>query len=492
MLKLSVDEVVRSLGTLFSARAEVELPAIVEDGGPTWTFRALAVAAAAVASELGPLSPESPVAVTAPNGGAFLAGMAGVWLSGGAPALVSPALPDHEREEVLEVLAPVAVVASSELGLRAEVSLDDDKLLRADCPVPDAPLVPLKAPAMILFTSGTTGDPKGVVYTMRMAWGLIDRIAAKEIDPDALPDPVEAPPRGIVATPMAHLAGIFGTMFALWRGRSMISMRRFDPRRYGELVRTHAVQNLALTPTMMRMLLDADPGPLAPPAKIVTTGAAPVSPSLREEFETRFGIPVQISYGQTESGVISFEPVSDLLDGRRRPGTVGRIVPGVTVQIRGADGETLPVGTDGQIWVRGGDMSPRLIGSDDRTLDDSGWLSTGDVGSIDVDGYLSISGRAREVIIRGGFNIVPAEVERELIAHPSVAEVAVVGVADERLGEVPYAWVRLSPGAPPVKDGELSSWLHARVAAYKVPVVFRFVEDFARTETGKIRKQVLG
>ncbi|MGH2784350.1 MAG: AMP-binding protein [Actinomycetota bacterium] len=491
MLKTSPSGVVRSPAVLLTARNDVDLPMVVEDGGPTWSFRRLAAAAAAVASEIGTLDAGARVAITAPNGAAFLAALNGVWLAGGVPAPVSSALPAHERDGVLETLQPELVVAAAGLGLGEKVTLDPDALFAADGPVPEAPLVGLDEPALILFTSGTTGLPKGVVYSMRMAWGLIDRIASNAVDPDSLPLPVAAPPRQVTATPMAHMAGIFGTLFSLWRGRAIISVPRFEPRRFAELVRTHGVTNLALTPTMMRMLLDGDVGVLAPPAKIVTTGAAPVPPALREEFEARFGIPVQISYGQTETGVIAFEAIADLRDGRRdRPGQVGRVVPGIRLQIRGAAGEELPPGSEGEIWVQGGDVSPRLIGSDDVRTDGDGWLATEDVGSLDADGYLTISGRAREVIIRGGFNIVPAEVERELVAHAAVAEAAVVGVPDGRLGEVPHAWVRLAPGAS-TDAAELTEWLRARISHYKVPVAFTFVDDFDRTETGKIRKQVL-
>ncbi len=491
MLKASSDGTVRSPAVLLTARAGVDLPMVVEDGGQTWTFRRLASAATAVARQIAPIPADARVAVTAPNGAAFLASLCGVWLAGGVPALVSSALPEHERDGLLEVLTPALVIASAELDLKPDVALDEESLFASNLPVPNAPLARLDAPALILFTSGTTGRPKGVVYSMRMAWGLIDRIAANAVDPDALPVPVAAPPRQVTATPMAHMAGIFGTLFSLWRGRGIISVRRFEPRRFAELVRAHHVTNLALTPTMMRMLLDADVGDLAPPAKIVTTGAAPVPPALREEFETRFGIPVQISYGQTETGVIAFEQLGDLRNGRRHaPGLVGRVVPGIQLQIRGAGGRVLPPGGEGEIWVQGGDVSASLIGTDDSRLDADGWLATGDVGSLDADGYLTITGRAREVIIRGGFNVVPVEVERELVAHPSIAEAAVVGVPDGRLGEVPHAWVRLAAGTEATAE-ELTHWLRGRLAHYKVPVEFWFVDDFDRTETGKIRKQVL-
>lgn len=491
MLKASSDGMVRSPAVLLTARAGVDLPMVVEDGGETWTFAKLASAAAAVADEIGDIPAGSRVALTAPNGAVFLAALGGVWLAGGVPALVSSALPEHEREGLLEVLAPSLVVATGELDLHPDVALDEEKLFASETPVPESPLARLDAPALILFTSGTTGRPKGVVYSARMAWGLIDRIAARAVDPESLPKPASAPPRQVTATPMAHMAGIFGTLFSLWRGRAIISVRRFDPRRFAELVRTHKVTNLALTPTMMRMLLDAEVGGLAPPATIVTTGAAPVPPALRTEFEDRFGIPVQISYGQTETGVIAFEQIADLRDGRRHaPGLVGRVVPGIELEIRGDAGRVMPPGGEGEIWVRGGDVSPSLIGTDDSRLDAAGWLATGDVGSLDADGYLTITGRAREVIIRGGFNVVPAEVERELVAHPAVAEAAVAGVPDGRLGEVPHAWVRLAPGAEATAE-ELTAWLRERIAHYKVPVELRFVDDFDRTETGKIRKQVL-
>jgi long-chain acyl-CoA synthetase len=477
---------VSSPAELLWARRDVELPAIIEDGGHTWSWAQLARGAALVADQLGPADGRT-VVVSAPNGGALVCGLFGVWFSGGVPAPVSPKLPAPERERILAVLGDPGVCASAGSGFTADVLLDGHGLVAAPkAKERSLSRLGLDQPGIVLCTSGTTGRPKAVVQPVRGVWGLIDSVATSLVDPDALPRPSPQPPRRIEPKPMTHIGALFGLMFDLWRGRSVVVMQRFEPERYVDLLREYEVRAVSVVPSMLRMLLDADVGPLSPPAEYATTGTAALPEAWRTEFETRFGLPIQLTYGQTEScGAIAYEPLDDVLRGTRRLGSSGRVVPQIDVEVRDDSGSRLPHGHEGSIWIRGEAVRPTVLGDDAGRLVE-GWLSTGDRGWIDEDRYIYLTGRERELIVRGGLKIVPSEVEAALLEHPDVLEAAVAARADARLGEVPVAWVRTRLRTPSEQD--LQTFLRQQLAAYKVPVAVHVVSDFPRTESGKIRK----
>lgn len=489
MLVASSDGLLTSPAALVWSRRDVDLPVVLEDGGRTWTWSEIARGAALVADRLGDHSGRK-VVVSARNGGALVCALFGVWLAGGVPAPLSPKLPAAERRRVLATLEHPTVVASAESGFEPDVELVDDELRRAAHP--SARVLPRhvpSAPGIVLCTSGTTGSPKAVVQTLRGVWGLVDSVATAPVDPERLPVPSAAPPRRIEPKPMTHIGALFGMMFDLWRGRSFLVMQRFEPMRYAELVRQHGIETVSVVPAMLRMLLDSPVGDLKPPAVYATTGTAALPESLRLAFEERFGIPIQLTYGQTEScGAIAYEPLEDVLNGRRRIGSSGRVVPQIEVEVRDDDGTTLPVGAEGHIWIRGEVIRPTVIGDGAGRLVD-GWLQTGDVGRVDADRYIYLTGRQRELIVRGGLKVVPAEVENELLEHPAIAEAAVAGRPDDRLGEVPVAWVRTA--GPELDPEEVKEFLKQRLTAYKVPVDIYLVSEFPRTETGKIRKNLL-
>ncbi|MFN2536666.1 MAG: class I adenylate-forming enzyme family protein [Mycobacteriales bacterium] len=489
MLTLTDDGRVASPAALLWSRRDVSLPLVIEDGGHTWTWSELAAGSARVAERLGDLDGRT-VVVSARNGGTLVCGLFGVWLAGGVPAPVSPKLPASERDRILATLDAPLTCAGAEAGFTPDVLLDEKELLAAPTGARHTPPRPLlQDPGIILCTSGTTGSPKAVVQTVRGVWGLVDSVASRPVDPEALPTPLPEPPRRIEPKPMTHIGALFGLMFDLWRGRSFIVMQRFEPVRYAALVREHNVSTVSVVPSMLRMLLDADVGELKPPAVYATTGTAALPESLRVEFEQRFGLPIQLTYGQTEScGAIAYEPLDYVLSGIRRVGSSGRVVPQIEMEVRDDEGNVLPFGEVGHLWIRGEAIRPTVIGDESGRLVD-GWLSTGDLGCLDADRYVYLTGRQRELIVRGGLKVVPAEVENALLEHPQVSEAAVAGRADDRLGEVPVAWVRLT-GAPPT-TADLLDHLRTRVAAYKLPVAVHVVTEFPRTDTGKVRKNEL-
>lgn len=491
MLVPASDGQLPSPAVLAWARRDHHEAAVIEDGGRTWSWRSLAAAAADVARSL-PSVTGQPVALTAPNGGGFAAVLLGIWLSGGVPALVSSRLPPAERAKVLASVGPAVTVATEGLGLAVDVSFDVNRLAGVPLAENLAITVPRsgpQAPGLILFTSGTTGVPKPVVRTYREVWGLIDSVTRKPVDPDRPSPPPKGPPMRVDSRPMVHSGAIYGLLSALWRGRAIVIMERFDPVRYAQLVRDWEVETLNLVPTMVRMLLDAGDsvGRLSPPATIASSGTAALPDKWRTEFEARFGVPVQLSYGSTEVGTVALEPVADLRSGTRRPGSTGRVLPQVQVQVRDEQGKPVATGSSGAIWVRGEAISPQRGDAENQVPADS-WIDTGDVGRLDDDRYLYIEGRSRDLIIRGGLKMVPAEIESVLLEHPQVAEAVVAGAPDPRLGEVPVAWVRTSDGDPVTG---LQQFVRERLSAYKVPVVIHTVAEFPRTDNGKVRKDDL-
>jgi long-chain acyl-CoA synthetase len=308
------------------------------------------------------------------------------------------------------------------------------------------------------------------------AWAnLKGTVAAIRRDTRPTPIPDEPKPPNLIANPLSHTAGVVRLLFALYVGRSIVLLRKFDAAAAKAAIDTHGIDNLTINPTMMQMLLhELPPGSDLGAVRYVSSGTAPLTTALRESFEARFGVPVLQAYGQTEAfGGIAIENVRDVLAGRRRPGSVGRPLPGVEVRI--AEG-------DGEILVRTPTSLLGYVGADAPSpVDAEGWLHTGDLGHVDGDGYLYVTGRSRNVIICGGFNVVPEEVEAALAADDDVRDSAVVGVPDGRLGEVPVALVESS-----ACDATILERLAPRLASYKRPRRLFIVPELPRVANGKV------
>jgi fatty-acyl-CoA synthase len=228
--------------------------------------------------------------------------------------------------------------------------------------------------------------------------------------------------------------------------------------------------------------------------RIALSGGATVPPELVRQVEAEFGVPFVLTFAQTESSCsITMTSASDAAADRAE--TLGRPLPQTEVKITDvATGATVPCGTVGEICTRGYLVMDGYLGDPEATaaaIDGEGWLHTGDLGSMDERGYCRIAGRIKEMIIRGGENIYPREIEAVLLSHPGVADVAVVGVPDRFWGEVVGAAIRASGPVPPAGT-ELADFCRGRLAAYKTPVRWLFTDAFPLTSTGKIRKDVLG
>jgi acyl-coenzyme A synthetase/AMP-(fatty) acid ligase len=277
-------------------------------------------------------------------------------------------------------------------------------------------------------------------------------------------------------------------LFGLRAGAAVVLMDRFSTTDFVTLVRRYSIRSTVLPPAAMVMLADDDAvGDLAP-LRYVRSITAPLSPLAARRFSAKFGVTVLNGYGQAEMGEVVGWTAADAREHPDKVGAAGRPHPGVAVKVVDEDGAAAPDGAVGELLVRpprmasgyadGGDLGDRI--------DTEGYLRTGDYARIDTDGFVWIEGRVGDVVNRGGNKVFPEQVEEVLRLSPGVRDVAVVGVPDERLGEVPVAFV---VGSAP--DGELERLCRHHLVAYKVPVAFRHVDALPRSEVGKVLRREL-
>ncbi len=361
---------------------------------------------------------------------------------------------------------------------------------------PDALVLDASTPndlALLVYTSGTTGTPKGAMLTHGnvLASSEAVRIAWRWTAADRL----------VLALPLFHVHGLgVGLHGALLCGGAAVLVPHFSPDAVLDAARAHDATMFFGVPTMYARLADsARVGELAG-LRLCVSGSAPLAPEIHERITAASGVHVLERYGMTETVM----NVSNPYDGERRPGTVGFPLPGVEVRLAddgSADerddedttnrGEIL---VRGEIMLRGPNVFPGYWRRDEATLaafDDDGWFHSGDVGTFDHDGYLRIVGRAKELIITGGYNVYPREVEDVLLEHPAVAEVAVVGEPSVEWGETVVAVVVPSDPAAGVDADELLGFAAARLARFKCPRQVRTVDALPRNALGKLLRHEL-
>jgi long-chain acyl-CoA synthetase len=469
----------------------------VEDDGP-WTYRQLAAAAVEVTRALDTVSPADRVVLRVGNDERFLAAASAIWCRAGAVIPMHPAAPAAEVARVVTAMGAAAVVADPDDPCAGAVDVPVVAMTRVAltgaAESADAYTTPTAVdgsePALVLLTSGTTGEPKGVVLTHDSAWSNL-RATVSAFRSDTGPTKLAAAgkPPNLIANPLSHTGGVVRLLFALYVGRRIALLRKFDGVTAKRLLDRHGIDNLTINPTMLRILLESLPdGTDLGQVRYVSSGTMPLPAALREQFEARFGVPVLQAYGQTESfGGLAIESARDVLAGRRRPGSVGRALPGVELRIvrtegpeAGTDADT---GEQGEIRARCGSSMAGYLGGgkDANPVDSDGWLGTGDLGHLDADGYLYITGRIKNVIIRGGFNVIPEEVEAALATDPTVRDSVVLGVPDDRLGELPVALVEATSTAD-----EVAAHVAPLLAAYKRPGRVHVVDALPRVPSGKV------
>jgi long-chain acyl-CoA synthetase len=449
-------------------------------GDTTISYRDLAERAARFAGWLVTegVRPGDRVAFAGINHPAFVVAYLGTLRAGAVAVPLNPQAPDAELDR--DVAAVEATVV-----LRAPDLLD----------APDgepAPLVDRAEDdvAVLLFTAGTAGQPKAAMLTH----GNLAANVRQVLDHPGLalrPDDV-----GLGVLPVFHVFGLnVGLGVTLAAGGSIVMIEHFDPAESIRQVREHTVTVVAGVPAMYVAWL-ALPEAEAPAdafasVRLAVSGAAALPSDAAAGFHDRFGLVVHEGYGLTEASPIV--TTSALGTDAPRPGSIGPPLPGVDVRLVDVDGADVLAGDPGEIWVRGPNVFPgywRDQQATARALTDDGWLRTGDIAVLDDTGALSLVDRSKDLVIVSGFNVYPAEVEDVLLAHPDVAEAAVVGETHPRTGEAVVAFVVAEPGRTPTAD-ELGAHCARSLARYKCPARVEVVDALPRSFAGKVLRREL-
>ncbi|HEX8753711.1 MAG TPA: AMP-binding protein [Solirubrobacterales bacterium] len=491
---------VASLPELLRVRAgEIGGERFVRDAHREWTYEEFAGRVAEVAAglrELG-VEPGDVVGVILPNTPHYLeVWWAILWL-GATFNPVNPALTAREAVGILADSGASVVVCTPEAAAGLQEHRDELPALRE---VLDAeggdPVAPLRGrgsvadPATIeggqiasfVYTSGTTGRPKGAMLSHRNllfnAWQLGE------------PLPVDRRDTMGMVLPLFHVnAQLVTTVIPMFLGAQVAMWERFSASQFWSEVARFEPVTFSSVPTMLAALLhapgadDAETNTL----RFVICGAAPLSPALFRRFEEKFGLRIMEGYGLTEGTCCS---TINPFFGPRKIGSIGLPTRGQEVEIKDPDGNPVPDGTPGEVCVRGENVMAGYHERPDANAETlrEGWLHTGDVGYRDSDGYFFLVDRTKDMIIRGGENIYPREIEDVLLEHDNVKEAAVVGRPDEVRGEEVHAVVALIEGS----DVEaLEAHCRERLAPFKVPTTWEVVEELPKTSTGKIDKKPL-
>ncbi len=475
--------------------------------GRSWTYRQLQHDVDLLASALSThFAPGERIAVWAPNIPEwtileFAAALAGLTL-----VTVNPAYQPKELHYVLSQsraaglfltrefrgnpMAEIAGKVCAELpAVRRIVDLEDrDAMLERGARKASLPAIASGDAVQIQYTSGTTGFPKGAILTHR---GIVNnarltmaRMGVRDGD------------TYLNFMPMFHTSGCaIALLGAVQKRARLILARQFEAARMNEIIESERVDAVMGVPTMLIGMLEAlerEPRDVSS-LRTALSGGAMVSPELIRRFEAAFGCRLCIVYGQTETSPVVTQTRSS--DGfADRTETIGQPLPQTEISIRDVTSNAVaPLGVVGEICARG---YCNMIGYNDnpeataKTIDGEGWLHTGDLGTMDARGYLRVTGRVKDMIIRGGENLFPAEIENVLLEHPAIAEVAVVGVPDEKWGEIAVCFFRAATASLPSRE-ELVAHCRRELAAPKTPAHFIAVDSFPQTGSGKIQKFVL-
>ncbi len=372
------------------------------------------------------------------------------------------------------------VIEAARANGTALIALEDDWNGGASLLLPpgDVPDVRRTAPGVLIemLTSGTTGVPKRVPLR-RAAFEESFNVTLKaEGALDAAPQLREGV--RVSSAPLTHIGGVWGAMTALCLGRRLVFLEKFSVAAWVDAISRHRPRAASLTAAGLRMVFDAGvPKAALSSLQVITAGAAPTDPALVDAYLERYDIPILTNYGATEfAGPVARWTLPDFRENwARKHGAVGRLHANVEGRVVDpATGGEMPPGEEGVLELR----SAQLV-------DPEGWVRSTDKARIDADGYLWVTGRADGVIIRGGFKVSPEEVARALERHPAVREAVVVGLPDERLGQVPAAAIMAGNGAEPPDARDLSDWLRQSLAPYQIPARYLFIDDVPRTASMK-------
>ncbi|MEV5664093.1 long-chain-fatty-acid--CoA ligase [Streptomyces flaveolus] len=484
-----------------NARRRPDKEALVE-GDLRLTFAEVwqrARAQAGALAELG-VRPGDRVALMAPNTADFPQAYYAIAAAGAVVVpvhlLLSPAEVGHVLTDsgaglllVHPAQAETGAAAAREAGVRVVVLGDELGKLAADAePLPSYVTRDADDPAVVFYTSGTTGVPKGAVLSH---FNLVMNATVNAFDAnDIRPDDI-----ALGALPLFHAFGQTVSLNSTWRaGATLVLLPRFDAARAIELMGREKVNTFHGVPTMFVALAAAaaEAGAL-PELRVCISGGASLPVAVLERFEEAFGAKIYEGYGLSETSPAA--AVNQPVFGAR-PGTIGHPLWGVDVEIARAETEDrvelLPPGELGEVVVRGHNVFSGYLGRPEATAEAlvDGWFRTGDLGTKDDEGFLRIVDRKKDVVIRGGYNVYPREVEEVLMRHPGIAQVAVIGLPDELHGEEVCAVVVPAPGATP--DGaEITEWSKQHLGKYKYPRRVEFTDALPLGPSMKVLKREL-
>jgi acyl-CoA synthetase (AMP-forming)/AMP-acid ligase II len=485
--------------------ADPDSPFLQLPDGRSWTFRDIDALSSVLEKRLWAHSVRSGdvVGLYQWNEPSWFVSVLAAWKVGGVAALCGAVSPAAEAVRRFELVRPKVVISSDAPDLSSRwgiIEVDLSGRIQRESPSdPDVvePFVSTNPDAddsaCIFFTSGTTGDAKALVKSHSyLASAPRQTAETYSRSPSFRPRMAGADkPPGLSFNPFGQSASFGRLVFRLYIGRPLVMIRKFNVDTVKQLAERYPLDTLQLTPAMVHMLAFTDSEINLSSLKYVNSGTAPLSLATREAFEKRFGVPVLQAYGSTEGGVTALERYEDVIAGLRGPGSVGRITPESEWRIVDAFGNDVAVGEEGEILGR---PNQRTIltaeGESNLPVDEEGWYHTGDGGRVDEHGILYLIGRLKEMMIVGGFNVFPAEVEDAMRESPSVRDTVVVSIPDERLGEIPVAGIVWEPEAEDETDVErirgLISEVRSRLAAYKVPRRWFSIVQVPLTPNGKV------
>ncbi len=425
------------------------------------------------------------VAVMLPNTAELVVALFAAWRLGAAVTPVNPSLTTDEIAYQVADAGAKVLITDRPFDGPVQAVLPVDRLRTGTISADDGPVpVGADALALLIYTSGTTGRPKGVMLdhaNLIAMCGMV--IAALELT---------AADHSLLILPLFHVNGIVvGVLAPLLAGGRTTVAGRFEAAGFFTRIENARATYFSAVPTIYRMLTDlpASVRPDTTSMRFGICGAAPASVGLLAEFEGRYGIPIIEGYGLSEGTCAS---AINPLAGERKPGTVGLPLPGQRIRILAADGSDARPGESGEVVISGPNVMRGYLNRPEATAATvvDGWLHTGDIGRLDEDGYLTLVDRAKDMIIRGGENIYPKEIETVVYRLPGIAEAAVVGRPDPVYGEQPILFVALTAGA--TLDAEaIREHARAGLAKFKLPVSIRVLEQLPKNAVGKIDKPAL-
>jgi fatty-acyl-CoA synthase len=406
-------------------------------------------------------------------------------------------LPDGDLGRILERAAPAVAIVDDDMVERARgvegLTVIPVRAFLAASTRTDAAAAPKGGGdiAILLFTSGTTGEPKAAVLRhanlTSYVMSTVEFLGAA-FDGQA----------GLISVPPYHIAGISAVLTSIYAGRRIVQVHQFSPESWVEAAAAGSVSHAMLVPTMLGRVLDVldRTGQDLPALRHLSYGGGRMpAPLIERAMQLLPQVDFVNAYGLTEtsSTIAVLTPddhrrclASDDPNVRRRLGSVGKPLPILELRITAEDDSPCPPGTLGEIWVRGEQVSGEYLGH--SAIRENGWFPTNDHGWMDEEGYLFVEGRLDDVIVRGGENISPGEIEDVLRQHPAVADVGVVGIPDDEWGEKIGAFV---VAREPVEGAELKDFVRARLRSTKAPEAVRFLDELPYNETGKLLRRTL-